>query len=331
MDLAHDIAPELRADKREKKLIQEVKMPTVYLAETNSEYLIEKHHIKRELERQGCKVLPDQTYPSNLKELEVFIKGNIEDSNISIHLIGNSNSTNSTKEELFIQEIESRVAAENCSHTSATHLFGGKDDEENDFQRFIWISPDLKRNEERQKSFVENYLRNGESLEGAEILQTPIEDFKFLIKKVIENRPLKTSILSKVNKSSLYLLYDKIDSEEGQRLAEYLGDQGFDVLKPAFSGSLTSIRKSHIENLKNCDAAIIHHGKVNEQWTKMKCLDLLKSPGFGRKKPLIGKAIYTNSIKTNAVFYKSNNIEIVEQNDDVLLENLKPFLIKIKR
>lgn len=49
---------------------------------------------------------------------------------------------------------------------------------------------------------------------------------------------------------------------------------------PDFEGELLSVRQKHIDNLRNFDAAIIYRGKVNEQWVRMKILDLLKAPGI---------------------------------------------------
>ena len=42
------------------------------------------------------------------------------------------------------------------------------------------------------------------------------------------------------------------------------------------------IRQLHIQNLVDFDGVIIYSQEVNEYWVKMKLLDILKSPGFGR-------------------------------------------------
>jgi len=87
------------------------------------------------------------------------------------------------------------------------------------------------------------------------------------------------------------------------------------------------LRKNHIENLKNLDAAIIYKGKVNEQWVRMKALDLLKAPGFGRKKPIIGKAIFTTpGTKMNTDTFKSQNLRVIEGDEQKSIESLKSFL-----
>jgi hypothetical protein len=90
---------------------------------------------------------------------------------------------------------------------------------------------------------------------------------------------------------------------------------------------LLELRQKHIDNLRNFDAAIIYKGKVNEQWVRMKALDLLKAPGFGRKKPIIGKAIVTTPGSVmNIDSFKSQNLRVIESDPNRAVESLKSFL-----
>jgi hypothetical protein len=96
---------------------------------------------------------------------------------------------------------------------------------------------------------------------------------------------------------------------------------------PEFEGELLDLRKKHIDNLRNFDAAIIYKGKVNEQWVRMKALDILKAPGFGRKKPIVGKALLTEPGTTmNVESFKSQNLRVIGGESDRSMESLKSFL-----
>jgi hypothetical protein len=59
----------------------------------------------------------------------------------------------------------------------------------------------------------------------------------------------------------------------------------------------------------------------------MKALDLLKAPGFGRKKPIIGKAILTapgsGLDKEN---FKTQNLRVIEGDAQRSIESLKTLL-----
>jgi hypothetical protein len=59
----------------------------------------------------------------------------------------------------------------------------------------------------------------------------------------------------------------------------------------------------------------------------MKALDLLKAPGFGRKKPIIGKAILAapGSLQ-NTDSFRSQNLRVIEGDHQRSLESLKSFL-----
>jgi hypothetical protein len=122
-------------------------------------------------------------------------------------------------------------------------------------------------------------------------------------------------------------MHDRIDHNAVLPMIEEIKKSGFNVLIPQFEGELLELRKNHIENLKNLDAAIIYKGKVNEQWVRMKALDLLKAPGFGRKKPIIGKAIFTTpGTKMNTDTFKSQNLRVIEGDEQKSIESLKSFL-----
>jgi hypothetical protein len=59
----------------------------------------------------------------------------------------------------------------------------------------------------------------------------------------------------------------------------------------------------------------------------MKVLDLLKAPGFGRKKPIKGKAIYNgHGSHFNVEAFKSQNIVVFQGEPGTSLENVKAFL-----
>jgi hypothetical protein len=122
-------------------------------------------------------------------------------------------------------------------------------------------------------------------------------------------------------------MHDRIDVHDVKPIKEVLEKSGFIVLVPEFEGELLDLRKKHIENLRTFDAAIIYKGKVNEQWVRMKALDLLKAPGFGRKKPIIGKAILTSPGSTMSVeSFKGQNLRVIESDPSLTAESLKSFL-----
>ena len=320
VDLAYDILDSLiflKRDTAEAEVKHLLKRKTIYLAETGHDLSVQRNIIKRELQRHGYVVLPNQTLPGNLRELELIARKDIAESNLSIHLIGSAYGEIPQGSDRSVVDIQNKLAAEKSIRAK---------EKNEEFTRLIWISPNLGNASERQKNFIENIKRDVEAQEGAEILQTPLEDFKNIMREeLVESEERKT--VSDVGGRSVYLMHDRIDVQDVKPIREVLENSGFRVLVPEFEGELLELRKKHIENLKAFDAAIIYKGRVNEQWVRMKALDLLKAPGFGRKKPIIGKAILTApGSSMNVDSFRSQNLRVIESDPERTAASLKSFL-----
>jgi len=293
---------------------------TIYLAETSHDLSVQRNIITRELRRLGYDVLPAQTLPGTLDDLERIVQRDLALSSMAIHLIGNTYGDIPEGGDRSIQEIQNKLAAEKIAHKDT----GGE------FSRLIWISPDLNRANERQKRFIETLKRDVESQEGTEILQTLLEDFKNIVREELEDASEK-KVFDEGGASSIYLIYDNTDRAEVLPLIDLIESSGFRILVPGFVGEPLELREKHIENLRNLDSAIIYKGSANEQWVRMKVLDLLKAPGFGRKKPIIGKAIiFGQGVMPNQEAFQSQNLRLISGDPQQRFESLRAFLQECK-
>jgi Domain of unknown function (DUF4062) len=319
VDLSYDISEALNFLKNGKKRSDIRKIfnrKTIYLAETGHDLSVQRNIIHRELQRLGYSVLPSQSLPGKLNELENIVRRDLEASSMSIHLIGSSYGEMPEGSDRSIQELQNKLAAEKSMLAKY----------QEDFSRLIWISPDVNHMGDRQKRFVETLKRDAEGQENTEILQTLLEDFKNIIREELEDASEK-KILDETGGRTIYFMHDKSDHEHVKPFVDLIKTSGFHVLMPSFEGELLELRQKHIENLRNLDGAIIFKGKANEQWVRTKALDLLKAPGFGRKKPIIGKAIVIPaSTVENKESFKSQNLRVIEGNQAQSLESLKSFL-----
>jgi hypothetical protein len=320
VDLAYDIFDSLmqvRALDKSPEVRNIYKRKNIYLAETGHDLSVQRNIIKRELIRHGYVVMPQQTLPGTLGELEKTVKKELEDCSLSIHLIGSAYGEIPQGADRSVVDIQNKLAAERSAQAKQSSA---------EFSRLIWIAPTLANASDKQKAFIDTLKRDVEAQEGAEILQTPLEDFKNIMRE-----ELVESLERKVNTDeagkSVYLVHDRIDQQEVKALADVIEKSGYTVLMPEFEGELLELRKKHIDNLRTFDTAIIYKGKVNEQWVRMKVLDLLKAPGFGRKKPIQGKAIYTGvGSSINAESFRSQNVVVFQGEANASLENVKSFL-----
>jgi hypothetical protein len=318
VDLAYDIYEaliQLRSGKQKSEVKSILKRKTIYLAETGHDLSVQRNIIKRELLRHGYLVLPNHTLPGNLNDLEKEVKQGLEEAALSIHLIGSAYGEIPEGAERSIVELQNRYAAEKSQRVK-----------KDKFTRLIWISPTLVNASERQRSFIENLKRDVDAQEGAEILQTPLEDFKNIVREELLDTHEKKALDSSTEKS-IYLVHDRVDQNDVRPIIEAIEKSGYRVLIPAFEGELLDVRQKHIDNLRNFDAAIIYKGKVNDQWVRMKVLDLLKAPGFGRQKPIKGRAVFTApGSRANLDIFKNQNLRIVESDLRDSAQSIKTLL-----
>ena len=319
VDLVYDIHETLIVLKGQTKTEVKnlFKRRTIYLAETGHDLAIQRNIIKRELLRHGYMVLPSLMLPTRIDELERIIRKDLEECNLSIHLIGSAYGEIPEGSDRSVVDLQNKLAAE---HTVI------KRSRKEEFSRLIWIAPNLRNASEKQKVFIDSLRRDIEAQEGAEILQNPLEDFKNIMREELLAAQNKTPDQVTAGKT-IYLVHDKIDHQQVLPLIDVIQKSGFEVLSPAFEGDLMEVRKQHIENLRNFDSAIIYKGKVNDQWVRMKVLDLLKAPGFGRNKPIRGKAIVSES---NLDSYKNQNVTLISGDTNKSVESLKMFLQEFK-
>ena len=321
VDLAYDIHEALinlkAGDAKSGELKNIYKRKTIYLAETGHDLSVQRNIIKRELQRHGFIVLPNHTLPTRVEELEKEVRKDLDECSMSVHLVGNAYGEIPEGADRSIVDIQNKIASE---------VAVAKRQTKDEFSRLIWIAQNLKNASDRQKAFIETIRRDTEAQEGAEILQNPLEDFKNIMREeLIESQD--RNIAESTNSKSIYLVHDRIDLAEVAPIRDVLEKSGFKVLIPAFEGELLDVRKKHIDNLRNFDGAIIFKGKVNDQWVRMKILDLLKAPGFGRNKPIQGKALVGTG---NIDSYKNQNITVINSDSNKSMENLKNFLQEFK-
>lgn len=289
---------------------------TIYLAETGHDISVQRNIIKRELQRHGYMVLPKQSLPGNAVELERVVRKDLDECSLSIHLIGSAYGEIPDGADRSIVDLQNRLAAETSVKKRAN---------KEDFSRLIWISPNLKNASDKQRSFIETIRRDIEAQEGAEILQNPLEDFKNIMREELLESQERTA--PDYSGKAIYLVHDRIDDAEVKPFRDAIERSGFKVLTPAFEGDLLDVRKQHIDNLRNFDGAIIFKGKVNDQWVRMKVLDLLKAPGFGRSKPIKGKAILSATSPTATMeSFRTQNVTLISGEQNKSLESLKVFL-----
>jgi len=271
---------------------------TVFLAETSQELSVQRTIIKRELQRYGYQVLPNYTLPNDADSIEKSVQEDLGRSVISIHLIGREYGENVKGADISIVDLQNKLASAHSYQLRENNDANAPNSDKKAFSRLIWLPPSLVEASERQQRFIENLREDAQGLSGAEILQIPLEDFKTTIRKSLIKAPSQVKNRENapkvsIDKSQIYLIFDKMDTQPALALMEHLQELGFYVITPLLMGTILEVRQQHIDGLKYCDVAIVFAEKADEQWVKVKLKDLMKAPGFGREKPIQAKILFT--------------------------------------
>ena len=272
----------------------------IYLAESSYETKELRDNLRRELLNSGCEIYPNKQLPFVESEFVGNVSNFLDETELSIHLIGENYGLIPEGTQKSIVEIQNELASSTSSKAG--------------LQRLIWLPEGLQPKEERQISFVNNLKQGTNGIVGADVIVSSLESFKEIISDKltsIKNAKIKvepvveevTSVVASPGtslvknqstdlKGVVYLIHDLLDIDEIGPLESYLYENGFEVMVPLFHGEESDIRNDHIENLKICDAAIIYFGKANELWLRSKMRDFLKISGYGRTTPIGVKAVY---------------------------------------
>jgi len=321
-DMAYDIyrvVDKLKNSESEiAHLTSDLNQITVFLSDVGADLLGARDSIKRELQRNGYRVLPEKNMPNDLEAIMKLVKKDLNQSHMSLHLVGSDygkiQGTNSS-----IIDLQNRLAIEHFNELEKMA------DTTMNFGRVIWISPDMKNVSVKQRLFIENLRKDSSSIHDSDLLETTIEELKaFVINKIEEGKTQHEKFYgsSSEDKKLIYLIFEKSDASKCKKIENYLEKNGYEVISSDFDGNPDDIRARHNENLKRCDASIIYYGHENEGWIKSKQKELLKSLGLGRERPISPQAIL---IENEMQLKESLGID----DEAIILQNQKRFSAKI--
>jgi hypothetical protein len=321
-DLAHDICcmlEMLEASETAGSLGGSSESGAVFLAETTSDLREQREAIKRDLQQHGYTVLPARPLPLVAAELKAAVRDDLAECRMSIHLVG--------KRYSFVPEASAESLLE-----IQNDLAIGRGEQGGSFLRLLWIPPGLQIEDERQRRVVEQFRLDPRIQKGADLLETSLEDLRTVIQdRLKENQKPAATAASGRSVAQLYLIYDQNDANEASPWADFLFEQGFEVIRPVFVGDEAEVREYHEENLRSCDGALILYGGASECWLRRKLRELQKSAGYGRTKasPTVGIVLIPPRTAEKERF-RTHEALIIPQFAGFSPDSLQPFIARLK-
>lgn len=329
-DLAHDICCLLEmVEPSETAVVLKTDnaRKAVFLAQTTFDLSEQREFIKRDLQQHGYTVLPSSALPHVESEVKEAVRANLAECQMSIHLIGKTFSLVPEGGVQSLLEIQNELAIERGNR--------GK------FSRLLWIPPGLKVEDERQRKVIEHLRVDSRIHEGADLLETFLEDLRTVIQERLKqaqkpvpalapSRPIG-SVVAGSGHPRLYLIYDQRDAHITSPWEDFLFEQELEVIHPVFEGDEAEIREYHEENLQSCDGALIFYGSANECWLRRKLRELQKTPGYGRSKPIPIVAIVLVPPRTpSKERFRTHEALVIPQWDGFSPAPLQPLISSLK-
>jgi hypothetical protein len=90
----------------------------------------------------------------------------------------------------------------------------------------------------------------------------------------------------------VYIICDAQDEAAIEPLEDYFFEHGVEVSVPGFEASESEVLQVHLQNLRDCDAALIYYGAAGNHWVDFNIRDLQKAAGYRDSRPIPVTAVY---------------------------------------
>ncbi|HEX8775647.1 MAG TPA: toll/interleukin-1 receptor domain-containing protein [Pyrinomonadaceae bacterium] len=296
---------------------------TIYLAQTTSDLGEERDQIKRELQTRGYDILPNKELPLLSPRYEEAVSEYVSRSKLSVHLIGGSYGiVPEGAEGRSIVRLQNDIAAERSRRES--------------FSRLLWMPVGLVAREEEQAQFIDHLRTDAMAQQGAEFLQTPLEDLKTLLKlRLDRSNGHKPEAAAKESPPKIYFIFANRDFDAIGPLYDHLLDGNhYDVLLPLLEEESDDAAKGfdiHKANLMDCDAVLIYYGTANQAWFEGKRRDVWKTVGLNRQRPLRAEAVYIAPPRTaHKQLFNSPGAIVIKNYENFSPAELDSFLALVR-
>jgi serine/threonine protein kinase len=283
-DVAYDVSQVLKylGDPAHTGAKRTANPKTIFLAATTSDLEPQRDQLRRELIELGHTVIPKQPLPLIANELVTVVQSCLEQADIAIHFVGEYFGLVPEATDLSMVALQNQVAARFCDNSS--------------LKRLIWIPKGLQPRDERQTSFLRQLQGDPRTVTGAELIADTLENLKVLLRTRWEREQAERDKPSPKQAAGgaprVYLICDQQDEAALEPLEDFFYQQGIEVSLPGFEAEESEVQQIHIQNLRDCDAALIYYGAAGMHWVDFKIRDLQKAAGYRDARSISVSAVY---------------------------------------
>lgn len=302
------------------------KKETIYLAVGCSGQESERDVLRREFSQWGYRVVPGYDLSClDAGKLIDHIREQCANSILSVHIIGDEFGTSSGAGNEPVDDMQIRICEEVFSQQRGQPGSGEWP------YRFIWLPAGFVPRNEQQSETIQRLKRSAASQPNTEIIQNPLEAFKEIVRKKLLERSVDTKTEKSRQKArkSVYMICDRNDLQKIEPIKKTIFEHGFEPLIIDYGSGKYNLIHEHKQHLVECDGVIVYYGNRNEKWLMSKLKDLLKSPGFGRQKPIPGKAVLKDPGSKVPDIQGLGDLLVIDHNGEPAKALLQPFFDKL--
>lgn len=277
---------------------------TIFLATTTSDLDPMRDHLRRELIELGHVVLPRQSLPLVASDLTAAVESCLEQCDLAIHFVGSYFGLVPEATDLSLVALQNQVAA--------------RFSERSGLQRLVWVPKGMEPQDERQAAFVKQLELEPELLTGAELVADTMENFKVLLWSRWERDAAQNEASVKSTSAKrVYIICDRQDEEAIEPLEDYFYERGIEVSLPGFEAAASETQQIHIDNLRDCDAALIYYGAAGMHWVDFNIRDLQKAAGYRNSEPIPVSAVcLAPPYNRRKERFKSVSMDVIRQDSE---------------
>jgi hypothetical protein len=163
-------------------------------------------------------------------------------------------------------------------------------------KRLIWVPKGTQPRDQRQTSFLRQLQDDPHTVTGAELIADTLENLKVLLRtrwqreQADADKPPQAPVIGAAPR--VYLMCDQQDEALLEPLEDFFYAQGIEVSLPGFEAEEAEVQQIHIQNLRDCDGALIYYGAAGMHWVDFKIRDLQKAAGYREARPITVSAVY---------------------------------------
>jgi hypothetical protein len=291
---------------------------TIYLAETTSDVREQRESLRRDLQQQGYRVLPERPIPHEHSEAIALIREDLAQARMAVHLLGRHYGVVPEGATHSIAELQYELASERAA--------AGR------FSRLLWIPQGLQVDDARQKALLDTVRVDPRIGSEADMLETAFEDLRTAVIDWLARDAAPPAVAQAPGSApQVYFIADQRDAERLAPWSDALFGEHLEIIHPIFEGDEGEIREFHEETLSTCDGCVIFYGAGNELWLRRKLREIQKSPGYGRTKPLPLICIAQIGPHTpEKDRFRTHEALVVPQWNGVDIATLRPFITQLK-